>query len=110
MRKLLLVTGALLVLATAMYGQAEQSAIQARLDSDMERMRGQRIKVVEQKLGTGRNLDFEHVRQQAIEINQLIVSINADVVNMQKGVMSAELNKKLKRLEKLAKVLRQSIE
>ena len=110
MRNSLMIAGALLFLATAMFGQAESTAIKARENSDMDRMRGNSVMINEQKLTAGRSLDLGHVRDQAIEMNQLLTSINADVVNLLKGIRAADLQKKLKRLEKLAKELRQAVE
>jgi hypothetical protein len=110
MRNLLVTTGALLLLVTAMSGQAAESAIRARLKSDLDRTRGNTIQTNDQTLKAGRNPDMVHVFKQTEEMNRLVESINTDVVNLQKGVISADLHTKLKRLEKLAKELRQAVE
>jgi hypothetical protein len=110
MRNQLMIAGALLLVASAAFGQ-EQSAINERMRSDQERMRGANVNVDEQQsLKLGREVQFAQVRQDTLEMNQLLQSINADVVNLQKGVVSADLQKKLKRLEKLAKGVRQAVE
>jgi hypothetical protein len=106
----LMMVGALLLLVTAMSGQAVDSAIKARMTADLDRTRGNNVTVSDQTTKPGRSLDLAHVRDQTVEMNQLVVSINADVVGLQKGVLAADLHKKLKRLEKLAKDLRQSVE
>jgi len=101
---------AALLLVTSMSGQAPESAIKARMSSDLDRTRLSNVAVNDQQLKPGRSLDLAHVRDQTIEMNKLIQSINADVVNLQQGVLSVDLQKKLKRLEKLAKDVRQSVE
>jgi predicted Rossmann fold nucleotide-binding protein DprA/Smf involved in DNA uptake len=110
MRTLLITAGALLFVAATGFGQ-EQSAINERMRSNQERMRGSNVPVEEQQnLTLGRQVQFTQVRQDTLEMNQLIQSINVDVANLQKGVVAADLNKKLKRLEKLAKGMRQAVE
>jgi hypothetical protein len=43
-------------------------------------------------------------------MNHLLQEVNGDVVRASKGVLNKDLNAKLKRLEKLAKEVRQAFE
>jgi hypothetical protein len=100
----------LLVLSSALASAQSQSGIAARERSDAERMRGERVPMVDQTLKPGRDLDLSKVQKKNMEINELVRSVNLDLQNLQKGVRSADLPKKLKQLEKLAKELRQTLE
>lgn len=100
----------LLMLSTVAFAQREQDAIRARERSDNERMRGQKVQVSDETLKAGRDVDLVKVQKKNAEMNELVKSVNLDLQNLQKGVRAADLPKKLKQLEKLAKELRQSIE
>lgn len=95
-------------IALAQHG--EQDAIRARERSDSERMRGQKVQVNDQTLKPGRDVDLLKVQKKNQELNELVKSVNLDLQNLQRGVRAADLPKKLKQLEKLAKELRQSLE
>jgi hypothetical protein len=57
-----------------------------------------------------RSYDFDEMRRKTIEMNELLQSVNGDVVKVSKGIISADLSKKLKRIEKLARELRRDVE
>jgi hypothetical protein len=109
MRAPLLLVG-LLLMSSFIASAQSQAAINARERSDSERMRGERIPTENQTLKPGRDLDLNKVQKKNIEMNELMKSVNVDLQNLQRGVRAAELPKKLKQLEKLAKELRQAIE
>jgi hypothetical protein len=50
------------------------------------------------------------LQKNSAEMNELIKAVNIDLQNLQKGVRSVDLPKKLKQLEKLAKEIRQNVE
>lgn len=100
----------LLILSSLAYAQREQDAIRARERSDNERMRGQKVQISDQTLKAGRDVDLAKVQKKNEEMNELVRSVNLDLQNLQKGVRAADLPKKLKQVEKLAKELRQSVE
>ena len=50
------------------------------------------------------------LQKNSVEMNELIKAVNLDLQNLQKGIRSADLPKKLKQLEKLAKEIRQNVE
>jgi hypothetical protein len=105
---MLLVTLSLSLTGAAL-GQ-ESSAINARIRSDMDRMRGERVSVTDETMKPGRDLDLVKIQKKDAELTELLNSVNIDLRNLQQGVRSADLPKKLKQLEKLAKELRQSVE
>jgi hypothetical protein len=110
MRAPLLLVGLLLV-SSAIASAQSQAAISAHERSDAERMRGVRVPMSDETLKPGgRDLDLGKVQKKNMEINELVRSVNLDLQNLQKGVRAADLPKKLKQLEKLAKELRQSLE
>jgi hypothetical protein len=100
----------LLVFSSMAFAQREQDAIRARERTDNERMRGQRVQINDQTLKAGRDVDLAKVQKKNDEMNELVKSVNLDLQNLQKGVRAADLPKKLKQLEKLAKELRQTVE
>jgi hypothetical protein len=109
MRAPLLLVG-LLLMSSAIASPQSQSGINARERSDAERMRGERIPMEDQTLKPGRDVDLSKVQKKNAEMNELMKSVNVDLQNLQRGVRAADLPKKLKQLEKLAKELRQTIE
>jgi hypothetical protein len=50
------------------------------------------------------------VRQDAQDLSELSSAIQPDLENLRKGMLSKDLHEKLKKLEKLAKRLRQDVE
>ena len=50
------------------------------------------------------------VKQDAEDLSELSSAIQPDLENLQKGMLSKDLHEKLKKLEKLAKRLRQDVE
>lgn len=50
------------------------------------------------------------VKQEAQDLSELSSSIQDDLQKLQKGMLTKDLHEKLKRLEKLAKHLRQDVE
>jgi 3,4-dihydroxy-2-butanone 4-phosphate synthase len=105
---MLLVTLSLSLTGAAL-GQVS-SAINARIRSDMDRMRGERVSVTDETMKPGRDLDLVKIQKKDAELTELLNSVNIDLRNLQQGVRSADRPKKLQQLEKLAKELRQSVE
>ena len=110
MRAPLLAVGLFLVFSTCAFAQGEASAIHARENSAAERMRGERVLIVDQTTKPGRDVDMVKLQKNSAEMNELIKAVNIDLQNLQKGVRSVDLPKKLKQLEKLAKEIRQNVE
>lgn len=110
MRAPILAIGMLLMLSSMAFAQREQDAVRARERTDNERMRGQKVQINDQTLKAGRDVDLAKVQKKNDEMNELVKSVNLDLQNLQKGVRAADLPKKLKQLEKLAKELRQTVE
>jgi Mg2+ and Co2+ transporter CorA len=110
MRSQILLLLFLSLTATIALGQAEGSAIRSMEHSANERLRGNKVEVSDQTNRTGGDVDLAALKKKNSAMNELIKSINADLANLQNGVRAADLPKKLKQLEKLAKELRQSIE
>ncbi len=84
----------------------------AREESMNQRLKGKTVVASEQtgiKIGD-KSYNFAEIRQKTIELNQLIQSVDGDVVQVSKGVLSADLSKKLKRIEKLAREIRRNVE
>jgi hypothetical protein len=76
-----------------------------------ERLRGKDVWASDQSLKPGgKTYDFVTIQKKTIEMNHLLQEVNGDVVQASKGVLNKDLNTKLKRLEKLAKEVRQAFE
>ncbi len=110
MRAPLLAVGLFLLFSTYAFAQGEAGAIAAREASTAERMRGEKILIVDQTMRPGRDVDMVKLQKNTAEMNELIKSVNTDLQNLQRGVRAADLPKKLKQLEKLAKEIRQNVE
>lgn len=83
----------------------------AREDSMNERLRGKDVWASDHSLKPGgKTYDFVTIQKKTIEMNHLLQEVNGDVVQASKGVLNKDLNAKLKRLEKLAKEVRQAFE
>jgi hypothetical protein len=82
----------------------------AREDAMNQRLRGKDVLASEGSLKTGRTYDFVTIQRKTIEMNHLLQDVNGDVVKASKGVLNKDLSAKLKRLEKLAKEVRQAFE
>ncbi|HEX6879387.1 MAG TPA: hypothetical protein VF135_03410 [Terriglobales bacterium] len=110
MRTLLLFSTLFIFSGIAVAQNGEADGIRARERSDMERMRGEKVYIEDNTPKPGRDIDLVKLKKQNDEMIVLVRSVNADLVNLQRGVRSADLPKKLKQLEKLAKELRRSVE
>lgn len=73
-------------------------------------MRGEKILIVDETMRPGRDVDMVKLRKKSVEMNELMKSVNIDLQNLQSGIRAADLPKKLKQLEKLAKEIRQNVE
>ncbi len=87
-------------------GEIERAREQAMND----RLRGKTVMASDETLKPGRDYNFVAIKQKTIELNELIQAVNGDVVQASKGVLSADMNKRLKRIEKLAKEIRKEFE
>jgi hypothetical protein len=82
-----------------------------REDAMNERLRGKDVVAWDQSTKPGgKTYDFATIQKKTIEMNHLLQEVNGDVVQASKGVLNKDLNAKLKRLEKLAKEVRQAFE
>jgi hypothetical protein len=101
--------------AGSLYGQSvsiDAEVEKARVQQMNERLRGKSVVASEQtgvQVGN-KTFNFEEIRKKTIEMNELLQSVNGDVVQVSKGVVSADLGKKLKRIEKLAREIRRDFE
>ena len=110
MRAPLLAVGLFLLLATCAFAQGEASAIHAREASAADRMRGEKVLIVDQTMKPGRDVNLAVLQKKTVEMNELMKTVNMELQNLQNGVRAADLPKKLKQLEKLAKEIRQNVE
>jgi len=107
---LLLLTILLMPCALAQAPSPADAAERARVEDMNQRLRGKEVMASEESLRPGRTYDFATIKQKTIELNQLIQAVNGDVVQANKGVLNTDMNKRLKRIEKLAKEIRQAFE
>jgi hypothetical protein len=76
-----------------------------------QRLQGKDVVASDESTKPGRRTyDFVTIQKKTIEMNHLLQEVNGDVVQASKGVLNKDLNAKLKRLEKLAKEVRQAFE
>lgn len=115
MRTLLLFLGVLS--ATMAFGQASApdpgaAAEKMKIDAINQRIRMQQVPSSD-KDGTpiaGRRINLVELQQKTDELNKLVKSLDGDMVNLRKGVLAADLDQRLKKIEKLAKEIRRSLE
>lgn len=98
-------------LAFAQSAAPDKSAERAQIEQMNQRLRGSSINVTDEQTTPGkRRVDITEVQRRTDELNGLVKSVNFDLVNLRKGILAADLTEKLKRIEKLAKQLRQTLE
>ena len=102
----------MMFLALASVAPAQDAAAnQMKIDSINDRMRGKIIPMQDNTAKPGgRNVNVADVIKKTNELNALVNSVNGDVITLNKGLLAADLTQKLKRIEKLAKDLRHSLE
>jgi len=103
----------LVLLMPAGYSQSANpsaSIERARAENINSRLRGTSVLASEETEKPGKTYDFATIQKKTIEMNHLLQEVNGDVVAASKGVLNKDLNAKLKRLEKLAKEVRQAFE
>ena len=113
MRSLLVVIAALLVSTSFAQGPDPGAAAEKmRIDEINNRIKMQPVPVVDanQKPTSPRNVNLVKVQQKTDELNQLVKSLNTDMANLRKGMLAADMDQRLKRIEKLAKEIRQSLQ
>lgn len=113
MRTQLLLLGTLLLFTPFLSAQdPERAAAAMREDAINQRMRMKPVIVTDgdRQASTPRAVNVDQAQQKTDELNTLIKSVNVDVGNLRKGILSSDLNSKLKRIEKLAKELRRALE
>jgi hypothetical protein len=91
------------------FGQSG-SLERAREEAINQRLKGKDVMVSEESIRPGKTLDFATIQKKTIEMNYLLQDVDGDVVKASKGIHTKDLNAKLKRLEKLAKEVRQAFE
>ncbi|MGZ4790139.1 MAG: hypothetical protein ACXVZX_16595 [Terriglobales bacterium] len=85
----------------------------ARMNDYSDHIRGKMVPMQEaQGIATprGKMVNVREIALKTKEMNELIHQVSLDVINLDKGILSADLSPKLKKIEKLSKELRQSIE
>jgi len=109
----LVVTFAILAVSTSLAQGPDPGAAAERmkLETINQRVKMQPVPVKDQSQSptAPRKVDLGKVQQKTDELNQLVKSLNGDVVNLRQGVLAADMDQRLKRIEKLAKEIRQSI-
>jgi hypothetical protein len=102
------------VLVSSIHAQdPAKSGEQAKMNSLNDRLRGKMVTMQDNQgiaSPTGRSVNILEIAKKTQELNALVHSVNGDVIALDKGVLSAELSQKLKKIEKLAKELRHSVE
>lgn len=113
--KCVLVFAGVLFLSLAAVAQGADPARagnQARMDSLNHRLQGKALPVEEgnsTQLGS-RTIDLMDFQNKTTELNGLVQSVNRDMKNLRSGILPADLTQRLKRIEKLAKDLRHTLE
>jgi hypothetical protein len=105
----------LCMFAPALYSQNGASAVErAHTDAINDRLRAQRADTPKPTSSTAPALPSKYDRMRMLKKNQelkaLMQSVENDIALADRGVLAADLTKKLKRVEKLAKELRQEFE
>ena len=110
-----LVLAAVLFLSLPVWAQGADPARagnQARMDSLNHRLQGKTFPVEEGDSAkvVSRTINLVDFQNKTIELNGLVRSVNADMKTLQQGMLPADLTQRLKRIEKLAKELRHTLE
>ena len=103
----------LFLLPCCCYSQTNpaKAAEDMRMETMKQRVQGARIDVTDEQPTPGkRRVDLTEVQKRTEELNGLVKSVNFDLANLRKGILAADLTEKLKKIEKLAKQLRQTLE
>ena len=103
----------LVPVAFAQNPDADAAANSVTVNAVNDRMRGQQVRMQDHQgiaTPTGRNLNVHDIAVKTKELNDVVHSVNLDVINMNKGILAADLSEKLKKIEKLSKELRRSLE
>jgi molecular chaperone GrpE (heat shock protein) len=109
MRNPLLLFGALSVFLSLSAAQNPSAVASGmREDAIYQRTRG-KVTVTEES-HTVSAPDIDKMQQKSEELNRLAKELDADFSNLRKGVVSTEMSHRLKRIEKLAKEIRQGLE
>ena len=105
---------ALVFLLPCCYAQsaaADKAIETVKMEELNQRLRGAQINVTDQQTKPGtRRVNLVEIQKRTIELNGLVKSVNSDMANLPKGILAADLTEKLKRIEKLAKDLRHTLE
>ena len=83
---------------------------QLRVENINQRLKGKTVVYSEESVKPGKTYDFVTIQKKTVEMNHLLQEVDGDVVAASKGVLNKDLSSKLKRLEKLAKEVRQAFE
>lgn len=111
MRPVIALFGPLLLISAFTSAQNPTAAAASmRADAIRERTRGKVNLTTDDPQQKTPAPDLAKVQQQSDELNQLVKSLDADILSLRKGLMAADMNQKLKRIEKLAKEIRHNIE
>ncbi len=116
MKRLILAVLFFAVFVPAMSAQnADPDAVAnaATMQHITDRMRGKQLPVQDRQgiaAPTGKTLNIRDIAVKTRELNEVVHSVNLDVINMSKGILAADLTAKLKKIEKLSKELRRSFE
>jgi hypothetical protein len=111
MRPVIALFGSLLLFSAFTSAQSPNAAAATmRADAIRERTRGKVTLTTDDPHQNIPAPDLAKVQQQSDELNQLVKSLDDDIVSMRKGLMAADMSQKLKRIEKLAKEIRHNIE
>ncbi len=102
-----------LPLLNAQTADPARAVNQARMSDYNEHMRGKMIPMKETngvEAPQGKMLNIREIALKTKEMNELMHLVSLDVVNLNKGILSADLSEKLKKIEKLSRELRKSVE
>jgi len=109
----LLTLATLLFLLSPVVAQDIGSGVQAaREEEQRQRMRGRSVVVedVDSAKISPRTVNLSDIQSKTKELSGLVQSLNGDMKTLQKGMLPADMTQRLKRIEKLAKDLRHTLQ
>jgi TolA-binding protein len=111
MRSLLIVVSLFALLTPLAFSQ-EAAGQQMKMDTINQRIRGKQVPEKDEDLkpNSPRNVNLVEMQQRTDELNALVKSLNGDMASLREGKIAADVSQRLKRIEKLAKEIRQSLQ
>lgn len=84
--------------------------IKAQQQQERNRGKTEGVEDIDNRKTTSRRVNLADIQSKTRELNGLVQSLNADMKTLQQGMVPADMTQRLKRIEKLAKNLRNTLE